>query len=127
MYPVLNIFFLVFHSALILFNLFGWIFKPLRIANLVTLLLTAGSWVFLGIFYGFGYCPFTDWHYDVLYKMGHTNLPDSYIQYLLETFFQLEVPQKTTDTATLLGLVLALICSVYVNFFSRKRQSRELI
>ena len=120
MYPFLNIFFLVFHSALIVFNLFGWIWKPLRKANLVTLLLTAGSWFFLGIFYGFGYCPFTDWHYDVLYKLGRTHLPDSYIQYLLETFFHLDVSQETTDTFTLLGLVLAMICSVYVNFFRRK-------
>jgi len=120
MLQFLNIFFLVFHSVLILFNLFGWIWKPLRKANLVTLLLTAGSWFILGIFYGFGYCPFTDWHYDVLYKLGPTQLPDSYIQYLLETFFHLDVSQKTTDTFTLLGLVLALICSVYVNFFRRR-------
>lgn len=121
MLEFLNIFFLVFHTLLILFNLLGWIWKPLRRANLVILLLTAGSWFILGIFYGFGYCPFTDWHYDVLHKLGKTNLPDSYIQYLLETFFHLDVTQKTTDMFTLLGLILALICSVYTNFFMSKK------
>ena len=81
----------------------------------------------LGIFYGFGYCPFTDWHYDVLTRLGHTDLPASYIQYLLEKFFHLDVAQRTTDTFTLLGLVVALISSVYVNFFKRKGGKQEAI
>jgi hypothetical protein len=47
-----DIFFIVFHTFLIFFNLFGWIFKPLRKANLVVLILTGASWFILGIFYG---------------------------------------------------------------------------
>ncbi len=119
MYVALHIFFLVFHSVLIVFNLFGWIWKPLRRINLATLLLTGFSWFFLGIFYGPGYCPLTDWHYNVLYKLGITNLPSSYIQYLLDYFFHISVPQKTTDFWTMLLFFIALICSIYVNFFRR--------
>jgi hypothetical protein len=66
----LDVFFLVFHASLILFNLFGWMFRKTRVWNLVTLLLTGLSWTLLGIFYGFGYCPFTDWHFQVLEELG---------------------------------------------------------
>ena len=117
MYELLHIFFLVFHSFLILFNLFGWVWKPLRKANLVTLLLTGLSWFLLGIFYGIGYCPLTDWHYQILYELGKTNLPNSYIQYLLETFFSVSVSQNITDTWTMILFFVALVCSIYVNFF----------
>ncbi|MCD6597268.1 MAG: DUF2784 domain-containing protein [Bacteroidales bacterium] len=118
MYEALNIFFLIFHSSLILFNLFGWIWKPLRKINLASLLLTGLSWFFLGIFYGVGYCPLTDWHYEVLNELGKTNLPSSYIQYLLDFFFNITVSQKTTDLCTMILFFLALICSLYFNYFN---------
>ena len=118
MYKALNIFFLVFHSSLILFNLFGWIWKPLRKINLASLLITGLSWFVLGIFYGIGYCPLTDWHYNVLNELGKTNLPASYIQYLLDFFFNITVSQKTTDLWTMILFFLALICSLYFNFFN---------
>ena len=119
MYEILHIFFLVFHSFLILFNLFGWVWKPLRKANLVTLLLTGLSWFLLGIFYGIGYCPLTDWHYQILYELGKTNLPNSYIQYLLDTFFSVSVSQNITDTWTMILFFVALVCSIYVNFLHK--------
>lgn len=119
MYEFIHIFFLVFHSLLILFNLFGWIWKPLRKANLLTLLLTGLSWFVLGIFYGIGYCPLTDWHYEVLNKLGKSNLPVSYIQYLLETFFSVSVSQNQTDTWTMILFFGALVCSLFMNFYSK--------
>ena len=117
MYGALNILFLTFHSSLILLNLFGWIWKPLRKINLASLLLTGFSWFFLGIFYGIGYCPLTDWHYDVLNELGKTNLPASYIQYLLDFFFNITVSQKITDLWTMILFFVALICSLFFNFF----------
>jgi hypothetical protein len=36
MFRFLDIFFIVFRTLLIFFNLFGWIIKPLRRANLIT-------------------------------------------------------------------------------------------
>lgn len=39
MYAFLDKFFFVFHSALIVFNLFGWIWRKTRAANLVVVLL----------------------------------------------------------------------------------------
>jgi len=122
MYEIINIFFLVFHALLILFNLFGWIWKPLRKANLITLGLTGASWTFLGIFYGWGYCPLTDWHYQVLSRLGKTDLPTSYIQYLMEQFFNVSPLQSITDNWTLILFLVALVFSLFFNFRSNLRK-----
>ena len=111
----LDIFFTVFHTCLVLFNLFGWIWKKTRLLNLIVLLLTAGSWLILGIFYGFGYCPLTDWHFNILSNLGHTNLPDSYLSFLFTRLSGLPIQQSLVDAVTLWGLIIALIISLYLN------------
>ena len=57
--------FLVVHTALIFFNLFGWTWKKTLRLNLLSIFLTAGSWVAFAPWYGFGYCPCTDWHWQI--------------------------------------------------------------
>ena len=111
----LDIFFTVFHTCLVLFNLFGWIWKKTRLLNLIVLLLTAGSWLILGIFYGFGYCPLTDWHFSILGKLGYTNLPDSYLSFLFTRLSGLPIQQSLVDAVTLWGLIIALVISLYLN------------
>lgn len=111
----LDYFFVVFHSLLIIFNLFGWIFRSLRKANLVTLLLTGLSWVGLGLFYGLGYCPLTDWHWEVLSKMGKTPQTHSYVAYLFERLLEIKISSTFADTITLLGFLLALFLSIVFN------------
>ncbi len=118
-----DIFFVVFHTSLIIFILFGWIWKRTRFWNLAVILLTAGSWTILGIFYGFGYCPLTDWHFRILEKLSHTNLPNSYIKYLADRLTGFSFNAGFIDTVTLLGLSGALGISLYLNlrlFFRRK-------
>jgi hypothetical protein len=66
-------------------------------------------------FYGFGYCPLTDWHFNVIEKLGEVVLHSSYIQYLLERLTGLVIPAKLVDTLTLWGLVIALVVSVGLN------------
>lgn len=116
MWHVLDIFFVVFHSALILFNMFGWLWKPTRKANLITLTFTGLSWFVLGIFYGIGYCPLTDWHWNVLRHLGEENLPVSYINYLIVRLFNLHFDAQLIELATAAGFFLALICSLIINF-----------
>jgi hypothetical protein len=111
----LDVFFTVFHTCLVLFNLFGWIWKKTRLMNLITLLLTAGSWVVLGIFYGFGYCPLTDWHFRILSNLGYTGLPDSYLSFLFTRLTGLPIDQSVVDSVTLWGLIVALAISLYLN------------
>ena len=115
----LDIFFTVFHTSLVVFNLFGWIWRRFRRLNLICLLLTAGSWVILGIFYGFGYCPLTDWHFSILTKLGYTDLPASYLSFLFTRLTGLPIDQSLVDALTLWGLVLALILSLYLNLRHR--------
>ncbi len=117
----LDVFFTVFHTLLIFFNLFGWIWKRTRRINLVCLLLTAGSWLILGIFYGIGYCPLTDWHFAVLERLGYTDLPSSYISFLVHRLTGLQPDQGLVDAVTAGGLVLALVISIYLNARDRLR------
>jgi len=121
-YSVLDIFFVIFHTVLILFNIAGWIWKRTRKANLITLLLTGASWFILGIFYGIGYCPLTDWHFDVLEKLGRTGMPSSYTEYLLERIFRMDFRASFVDKLTALSLFLALILSIVLNIRDRKKK-----
>ncbi len=119
---LIDYFFVAFHTALILFNLTGWIWRRARLWNLVSLLLTGASWLLLGIFYGLGYCPLTDWHFNVLRKLGETRLPLSYIKYLAERLSGLSPSAQLVDAMTLAGYLVALALSVYFNFFVRRGQ-----
>lgn len=116
LYRLADIAFVVFHTSLILFNLFGWIWKKTRLANLIVILITFASWFLLGLIVGVpGYCPLTDWHFDILEKLGHTDLPTSYIKYLADRLTGLDFSQKLVDVVTLWGLVAAFIISLFLN------------
>jgi hypothetical protein len=122
-YQLANVFFFVFHIGLILFNLFGWLFKPLRKWNLITLGLTAFSWFGLGIFYGFGYCFLTDWHWAVREELGYVNTYNSYIRFLIAVVFRVELSERVVNIATAVLFFAAVIASVKVNFVVlRKRR-----
>lgn len=114
-------FFLVFHSGLILFNLFGWYWPVLRKWHLLSISLTFASWIVLGFWYGWGYCPLTDWHWDILQKRGAENLPHSYISYLLERITGLSFPDRWVDFSTLTLALLALVISIKVNYSGKHR------
>jgi len=115
-WKLLDIFFVIFHTFTILFNLFGWIWKRTRKYNLILLLLTGGSWLFLGLLVGtLGYCPFTDWHFEVLEKLGRTDLPLSYIKYLADRLTGLNFSSSLVDNITLYSFLTALIISLFLN------------
>jgi len=80
-YHFLNYFFFLFHTLFTLFNMFAWIPRRTRKWNLVTLLLTAFSWFVVGIWYGWGYCFCTDWHWAVREKLGYRDQENSYIHF----------------------------------------------
>jgi len=125
-YRVADIAFIVFHTSLILFNLFGWIWKKTRLANLITILVTFASWTLLGLIVGVpGYCPFTEWHFDILEKLGHTDLPTSYIKYLADRLTGLDFSQKLVDDVTLWGLVAAFMISLVLNLVGFVKKKEE--
>ncbi|MFQ5630881.1 MAG: DUF2784 family protein [bacterium] len=107
------------HLILIAFNLFGWLHPKTRRANLICLLLTAGSWFLLGLYYGIGYCPLTDWQWQIKLQMGETNLPHSYIKYITDRLTDFDFDPLIIDIATGAAFFGALTASIYVNIQKR--------
>lgn len=112
----LNIFFFVFHSTLILFNIFGWIVPKWRLLNFLTLTGTAFSWFGLGIWYGWGFCFCTDWHWQVRELLGYKDLSNSYIHFLILKLIGVNLPVNVVDLGTVIIFFLSFVISAYLNF-----------
>ena len=125
MYAFLNIFFFVFHTCTILFIVFGWIWKKTRLANLILIVLTAFSWFFLGIWYGFGYCPCTDWHWQVRMRLGLYDTSTSYLEFLVEELTGLDVSRELVDIFAVAFLVAALSLSIVLNVRDLKKKKTK--
>jgi len=125
MYAFLDKFFFVFHSALIIFILFGWIWKKTRLANLVVIMLTTFSWTILGIWYGFGFCPSTEWHWQVRAKLGHCDMPSTYTKFLIDSITGLDVNAKLVDIFAVLFLLLALFASILTNVRDFRKKKKK--
>jgi hypothetical protein len=124
---ILDIFFVIFHTSVILFNLSGWIWRKTRKYNLIVLVLTGGSWLFLGLIVGtLGYCPLTEWHFSVLNKLGISDLPSSYVKYLADRLTGLDIDSSLVDNFTLYSFLAALGFSLFFNirdFLARRKNS----
>ncbi len=126
-YHILDIFFILFHSSLVLFNLFGWIYRKTRIWNLITLTLTGASWLLLGMIVGtLGYCPFTEWHFNILFNLGERNLPNSYIKYLTDRLTGLDVSELLVDKITLYSFLAALLISMFMNIRDLRNKRKTI-
>ncbi len=119
--PVLDYFLTILHLVIIGLNLFAWIWPKTRKLHLYIVGITLFCWLGLGIWYGLGYCPITDWQWQVKTKLGETNLPNSFVKYHLDRLTGKNIPDTTVDIITLGSFLIAIICSVKVNFFSRNR------
>jgi hypothetical protein len=117
----LDKFFIVFHTFLALFILFGWIWKKTRKINVILLILTLFSWLILGIWYGIGYCPLTEWHWQVRYNLGLYDLPHSYIKFLLDTLTGWDWNAQLVDIMTGTAFGTAFIMSVVLNISDWKK------
>lgn len=120
----LNIFFLIFHTVFTIFNMTGWIFRRTRKLHLVTMSITAFSWGILGIWYGFGYCFCTDWHWQVRDALGLKAPPGSYIQFLIIEVTGISIQENFVDSCVLILFLVSLICSVITNIsdYNKKRR-----
>ena len=115
MLGILDIVLAVFHLLLMAFNLTGWIWRGTRKLHLLTLVLTAASWLILGIWYGLGYCPLTDWHWNVKTKMGETGLPASFVKYYADKWTGKDISADLVEQVTVYCLVFAVLASLVVN------------
>ena len=125
-YSFLNYFFFIFHTVFTLFNMFGWIFCKSRKLHLATILLTAFSWFVLGIWYGWGYCICTDWHWTVREHLGYHDQHRSYIHFLLLKLTGVNFNETMVENATLIGFLLSFILSVWLNIRDHRRKRRDL-
>ena len=125
-YKFLDYFFFFFHTSITLFNIFGWMFPKTRKINLVTLLLTAFSWFVLGIWYGWGYCVFTDWHWDVRQHLGYDDRSNSYIHFLILKLTGINLKPQLVDNVVLIGFLLSLVMSIWLNVRSGRRKKKSM-
>ena len=123
-YQFLNIFFFVFHAVFTLFNMVGWIFRKTRKLHLFTLSLTAFSWFVLGIWYGWGYCVCTDWHWDVRTKLGYEDRSNSYIHFLIYKLTGKNLNPTLVGKVTLVIFLLSFALSIWLTV--RERYKRKI-
>ena len=112
---ILDVFFFGFHTILILFNVFGWLIPRWRFINFISLSLTAFSWFILGIWFGWGYCICTDWHWQVHEALGYQNMSTSYIHFLILRLTNVNLSTELVDICTIVIFFSALIVSTYLN------------
>ena len=111
---------------MIIFGLIGWIWKKTRRLNLIVLGIIGSSWLFLGLIVGMlGYCPLTDWHFNVLEKLGRTGLPNSYIKYLADRLTGLDFNTNLVDSVTLYAFLIVLLISLVLNVRDVARKSKQ--
>lgn len=118
----LNVAFFVFHTSWVAFNGLGWIWRRTRRWHLATVALTAASWFGLGLRYGWGYCPCTDWHWQVRERLGYRD-PPSYMQLLIAEVTGLDLPPAWVDAGTVIALVTVAVLSVSLNLRDRRLRS----
>jgi hypothetical protein len=123
MLKLLDIFLTFVHFVLIFFNLFAWIWPATRKIHLITVAATAFSWFVLGAWFGWGYCPITDWEWKIKTRLGETGLPNSFIKYYADKITGKDFDPSVIDSVTLVLFLAAIILSVYVNFFKRNTNS----
>lgn len=105
----------IVHLVIIVFNLFGWIPVITRKAHLISIIATAASWFLLGIWFGMGYCPVTDWQWRVKERLGERNLPNSFIEYFAEKTLNTDLDTSFINEVTAISFGIVAVISVYLN------------
>lgn len=116
---ILNVGFFVFHTSWIAFNCLGWMWRRTRRWHLAAVSITALSWFGLGIWYGWGYCPCTDWHWQVRARLGYQD-PPSYIQLLIREATGIELSPSRANLLALATLGAVSVLSVMLNLRDRR-------
>lgn len=120
MLHALDIFLTLVHFTIIGINMFGWIWPKTRRLNFVCIVATTFSWFVLGLKFGIGYCPLTHWQWMIKEKLGEHNLPYSFITYYGEKIANRSLDPALVNKVTAISFGIAVICSVYFNFFHRR-------
>lgn len=115
-------FFWLFHTVLVVFNLFGWIPQRLRIWNLITLGATLASWLLMGLWKGIGYCICTDIHFQIRQQLGIKDSADTYLQLLVFKISGWDPPLALVNNVAAICITIAVLCSVVLNVRDWRRR-----
>jgi len=113
---ILGLLLTLLHFVIIGFNLLGWIWKRTRKLHFIVVCATAACWFILGIWFGIGYCPITDWDWQIKEKLGEHNLPNSFIKYYADMIAGHSVNANLIDMLTAAGFFMAALLAIYFNF-----------
>jgi len=116
----LDILYTVLHLIIIVFNLTGWMFESTRKVHLFVVGITCFCWLILGIRYGFGYCPLTEWQWEVKARLGENDLPASFITFLINNLLGGKVSENLITNGTGIVFLVVVVITVYLNFFKRR-------
>ena len=112
MLKALDILLTLTHFIIIGFNLTGWIWPATRKWHFYLVMATAASWFLLGIWFGMGYCPITDWQWQVKRKLGETNLPSSFIKYYADKISGQNTDPDLVNNVTLFVFLAIIVITV---------------
>ena len=124
LYLVLDVVLVAFHTLLVGFNTLGWAWRRTRRIHLFTIAATLLSWFGLGLIYGWGYCPLTDWHWQVKRALGETDLPASCMKYYLDRITGVDWSSALVDALVIGAALGALVVSVVLNVRDMRRTGR---
>ncbi len=113
----------ILHLLFIGFFLFGWCFKKFRNLHYYSVLIVGVSWFLLGLYYGFGYCPLTDYHWRIKEMRGEHDLPYSFIEYVIEASTGHDVSSDLVNYITLMLFLSIFILSLYLRYVRVKNSN----
>ena len=125
LYLVLDVLLVTFHTLLVGFNTLGWAWRGTRRLHLFTISATLLSWFGLGVVYGWGYCPLTDWHWQVKRALGEIHLPASCMKYYLDRITGVDWNAAVVDALVIGAALGALVVSVVLNVRDIRRARAE--
>ena len=110
------------HLFIICFNLFAWIPQKTRRMHLWSAGITLGCWIGLAPWFGLGYCPVTDWQWDVKEQLGERNLPNSFVKYSADKLTGLDISPTLVGAWTVGLFAAAILASVILNVRGWRRR-----
>ena len=125
LYQIADYILTIFHLFIILFTLFGWFWLKTRKLHFIVVCITLFCWLVLGIWFGVGYCPITDWQWQLKESLGEKSLPASFVKYFADKISGRDIDAGVVDLFTGIGFLFAIFTACYFRFLYRKAVIRS--
>jgi hypothetical protein len=115
----------IFHLVIVLFLTFGWIWAKTRPLHRIAVGVTSFLWIVVGAFVGkIGYCPVTDWHWQVKKLRGEDELPVSYIDYQLQRI-GIHMPPERADQIVMAVFAAIVVITIVLGVRDYRRKKAQ--